>query len=132
MLGEQAMEPITVDGGKGTLELGAGGIVHLVWKPGIVLDGDDVHAAMATLHEITGGSEHPMLVDMGKTKAVTRQARSVFKIPCAASRIALLGSSPVDRVIANFTIERQAMPCPTRFFTSRHDALSWLLPVELS
>ena len=125
------MEPIPVDGGKGTIELGADGIIHLVWKPGIVLDGDDVHAAMARVNEITHGSDYPMLVDMGRTKAVTRQARSVFRIPCAASRIALLGSSPVDRIIANFTIERQALPCPTRFFTSRDEALSWLLPSVL-
>ena len=126
------MEPITVDGGKGTIELGADGIILLVWKPGIVLDGDDVRAAMAQLNAITNGSEYPMLVDMGRTKAVTHHARAAFKIPCAASRIALLGSSPVDRVIANFTIERQALPCPTRFFTSRDEALGWLLPSPLS
>ncbi|MFB8372009.1 STAS/SEC14 domain-containing protein [Pseudarthrobacter sp. NPDC055928] len=126
------MEPITVDGGKGTIKLGADGIIHLVWKPGIILDGVDVHAAMARLTEITDGSEYPMLVDMGRTKAVTRQARDVFKIPSAASRIALLGSSPVDRVIANFTIERQALPCPTRFFTSRDEALGWLLQIPPS
>ncbi|TQJ68728.1 hypothetical protein FBY31_2841 [Arthrobacter sp. SLBN-100] len=121
------MEPIAVDGGKGTVELGADGIIHLVWQPGIVLEGDDVHAAMARVDEISEGSEYPMLVDMGVTKAVTRQAKSAFQIPCAASRIALLGSSPVDRIIANFTIERQTLPCPTRFFTSRDEALVWLL-----
>ncbi|HJV98940.1 MAG TPA: STAS/SEC14 domain-containing protein [Arthrobacter sp.] len=121
------MEPIAVDGGKGTVELGADGILHLVWKPGIVLEGDDVHAAMARVNEISDGSEYPMLVNMGTTKAVTRQAKSAFKVPCAASRIALLGSSPVDRVIANFTIERQTLPCPTRFFTSRDEAVGWLL-----
>ncbi|SLK00271.1 DUF7793 family protein [Arthrobacter sp. P2b] len=120
------MEPIVIEGGKGTIELGADGIIHLSWRPGIVLDSDDVHAGMATLNEICDGSEYPMLVDMGTTKAVTRQAKSAFQIPCAASRIALLGSSPVDRIIANFTIERQTMPCPTRFFTSRDGALDWL------
>ena len=126
------MEPITISGGKGTLELGADGIIHLAWKPGIVLEGDDVHAAMATLREITDGSEYPMLVDMGTTKAVTRQAKSAFQIPSAASRIALLGSSPVDRIIANFTIGRQTLPCPTRFFISRDEALTWLLHTPLS
>ena len=121
------MEPITVDGGKGTVKLGSDGIIHLVWQPGIVLEGDDVQAAMARVDEISEGSEYPMLVDMGVTKAVTRQAKSAFQIRCAASRIALLGSSPVDRIIANFTIERQTLPCPTRFFTSRDEALLWLL-----
>jgi len=126
------MEPITVDGGKGTVKLGSDGIIHLVWQPGIVLESDDVHAAMARVNEISEGSEYPMLVDMGVTKAVTRQAKSAFQIPCAASRIALLGSSPVDRIIANFTIERQNLPCPTRFFTSRDEALGWLLDPAVS
>ncbi|WP_285250817.1 STAS/SEC14 domain-containing protein [Pseudarthrobacter sp. fls2-241-R2A-168] len=126
------MEPIAVDGGKGTVRLGADGIIHLVWQPGIVLESDDVHAAMDKVNDISAGSEYPMLVDMGVTKAVTRQAKSAFQIPCAASRIALLGSSPVDRIIANFTIERQALPCPTRFFTSRDEALAWLLDPAIS
>jgi hypothetical protein len=126
------MEPIAVDGGKGTVKLGSDGIIHLVWRPGIVLDSDDVHAAMARVNEVSEGSEYPMLVDMGVTKAVTRQAKSAFQIPCAASRIALLGSSPVDRIIANFTIERQTLPCPTRFFTSRDEAMVWLVDPGMS
>ncbi|CCQ48230.1 putative uncharacterized protein [Pseudarthrobacter siccitolerans] len=126
------MEPIAVDGGKGTVKLGSDGIIHLVWRPGIVLDSDDVHAAMATINEISDGSAYPMLVDMGVTRSVTRQAKSAFQIPCAASRIALLGSSPVDRIIANFTIERQTLPCPTRFFTSRDEALGWLIDPAIS
>lgn len=126
------MEPTTVDGGKGTVKLGSDGIIHLVWQPGIVLERDDVHAAMARVNEISKGSEYPMLVDMGVTRAVTRQAKSAFQIPCAASRIALLGSSPVDRIIANFTIERQNLPCPTRFFTSRDEAMGWLLDPAVS
>ncbi len=115
-------------GGKGTIELGAEGIIQLVWKPGIVLEAEDVYAAMARVNEVAGKGEYPMLVDMEGTRAVTRRAKSVFTIPCAASRIALLGSSPVDRVIANYTIGRQRrLPCPTRFFTSRTEATSWLL-----
>lgn len=121
------MEPTTVGSGKGTIELGADGILHLVWKPGILLEADDAQAAMAKVNEIADGSTYPMLVDMASTRAVTRQAKSVFSIRCAASRIALVGSSAVDRVIANFTIGRHTLPCPTRFFTSRDEAMSWLL-----
>lgn len=101
------MKPIIVDGGKGTVELGADEIIYLVWNPGIVLDVDDAHAA------------------------VTHQARSVFAEPCAASRIALLDSSPIDRVIANFTMGLHTLPCPTRFFTSRAEATAWLLNTPL-
>ena len=120
------MKPITVDGGKGTVELDEG-VLHLVWKRGTVLEAVDVDAAMAKVNELADGAEYPMLVDISNTQEVTRQARSVFSVKCAASRIALLGSNPVSRVIANFAMARRTLPCPTRFFTSRTEAMYWLL-----
>jgi hypothetical protein len=125
------MKPIIVGGSKGTLELDAEGVLHLVWKPGTILAADDVHAAMAKVNEVADGAEYPMLIDITNTQAVTRQARSVFSIRCAASRIALLGSNPVNRVIANFAMARRTLPCPTRFFTSRDEAMTWLLRTPL-
>ncbi|WP_309107525.1 STAS/SEC14 domain-containing protein [Arthrobacter sp.] len=122
------MNLITVDGGKGTVELDSDGVLLLVWKPETVLTADDVHAAMASVNEIADGAEYPMLIDISNTQAVTRQAKSVFSVKCAASRIALLGSSPVSRVIANFAMARRTLPCPTRFFTSRDEAMNWLHP----
>lgn len=120
------MKPITVDGGKGTVELGADGVLHLVWRPGTFLVADDVHAAMAKVNEVADGAEYPMLIDIENIQSVTRQAKSVFSVRCAASRIALLGSHPVSRVIANFAMARRTLPCPTRFFTSRGEAMTWL------
>ena len=125
------MKPITVDGGKGTVELDAEGVLHLVWKPGTVLEADDVHAAIAKVNELAGGAEYPMLIDIANTQAVTPQAKSVFSLKCAASRIALLGSSPFNRIIANFAMARRTLPCPTRFFASRHEAMNWLLQAPL-
>ena len=69
-----------------------------------------------------------MLVDMANTKISQPGSPGWFSIPCAANRIALLGSSPVDRVIANFFLGVHIPPCPTRFFTSRTESLSWLQP----
>ncbi|MDQ1053845.1 hypothetical protein QE394_001773 [Arthrobacter sp. SORGH_AS 212] len=125
------MKPVTVDGGKGMVELADEGFLHLVWEQGTVLEAADVHAAMAKVNELADGAEYPMLIDMANTQSVTRQAKSVFSIKCAASRIALLGSSPVNRVVANYAMARRTLPCPTRFFTSRNEALSWLLEARL-
>lgn len=121
------MEPIAVEGGKGTLELRSDGIIHLVWNDRVNIEAVDAHAAMAAVNEAGKGSEYPMLVDMATTESVHRHARAVFSIPCAASRIALLGTSPVDRVLANFFLGVHIPPCPTRFFTSRDEALVWLM-----
>lgn len=121
------MERITINEGKGTVALQANGFVHLIWMPNARIEAVDARAAMAAVNEVCGGTEHPMLVDMATTEAVSREARAVWSLPCAASRIALLGSSPVDRVVANFFLGIHIPPCPTRFFTSRNEAISWLL-----
>jgi len=121
------VERIAINGGKGTVALQANGVVHLIWMPNARIEAVDARAAMAAVNEVCDGTEHPMLVDMATTETVTREARGVWSLPCAASRIALLGSSPVDRVVANFFLGIHIPPCPTRFFTSRSEAISWLL-----
>ncbi len=67
---------------------------------------------MAAVNALAKGAEYPMLVDMASTRSVSRPARAVFSIPCAASRIALLGASPVDRVLANFFLGIHIPPLP--------------------
>lgn len=121
------MRRTAIDGGKGTVELRADGVIHLIWTPHARIEVVDAQAAMATVNDVSNATHHPMLVDMATTETVSREARAVWTIPCAASRIALLGSSPVDRVIANFFLGIHTPPCPTRFFTSRTEAMSWLL-----
>ncbi|MHA7263148.1 DUF7793 family protein [Arthrobacter sp. TMN-37] len=118
--------PQPIEGGKGTLELRPDGVLHLRWNRGIHIATEDARAAMADVDLLCADTSHPMLVDMEETKSVSRGARSVFSIPCGASRIALLGSSPVDRLLANFFLGLHSPPCPTHFFTSRADALDWL------
>jgi hypothetical protein len=116
-----------VDGGKGTVELRSDGVIHLIWEPQVRIEQHDAQAAMAAVNGIAGDKTYPMLVDMATTENVTRAARSVFSIACAAHRIALLGSSPVDRILANFFLGVHIPPCPTRFFTSRTESMAWLL-----
>ncbi|MHC6220757.1 DUF7793 family protein [Arthrobacter sp. MMS24-S77] len=112
-------------GAKGAVELRADGVVHVIWTPKGTIEAADALAAMVAVDEVCRGSEHPLLVDMAMTEALSRDARSIFST-CAASRIALLGSSPVDRVIASFFLGVHKPPCPSRFFTSRNEAMAWL------
>ena len=108
------------------LTLGADGVVRLTWPRDAVITGRDAERAMLRVNQLCGEDRHPMLVDMATTADVTRGARAVFGRPCQASRIALLGASPVDRVLANFFLGINSVPCPTKFFTSERDALTWL------
>nr|WP_284983062.1 STAS/SEC14 domain-containing protein [Arthrobacter sp. efr-133-TYG-118] len=120
------MVPDTADGGKASVALGVDGLLHLRWSPGVDIEVEDARAAMAKVNELCQQEQHPMLVDMATVASVSREARGIWSIPCGASRIALLGTSPVDRVLANFFLGVHIPPCPTRFFTSRSEALDWL------
>lgn len=109
------------------LELEEQGILRLTWPRGARIKESDAQRAMDRVNELCGPDRHPMIVDMATTDDVTRGARSVFAKPCQASRIALWGSSPVDRVIANFFLGIMKPPCPTKFFTDETEALGWLV-----
>jgi hypothetical protein len=87
LTGGDGVEPIVIDGGKGTVVLGSDGVIHLVWKSNVSIDRRDSEAAMATVNEISGGSEYPMLVDMATTESVSRDARAVFSIPPSPARL---------------------------------------------
>ena len=114
----------TIKGGKGTVALRKEGIIHLAWQPGVNLTDADVRAAMDKVDEVASGKPRPLLVEMTDT-TVSSLGRAAFSWPSAASRIALLGSSPVDAVVASFR-HPDSFPCPTRFFTSVEQALEWL------
>ncbi|UUL75388.1 STAS/SEC14 domain-containing protein [Pseudarthrobacter sp. Fe7] len=115
-----------VEGAKVAVTLGNDGIIRLVWNWHVRIEAIDAHAAMAAVDELADGREYPMLVDMTSTASLSRQARSVFSSRCAASRIALVGSSPVDRILANWVLSGQKLPCPKRFFNSDAEATTWL------
>lgn len=114
------------------LTLDEQGVVQLKWPRGVSIAESDAEAAMRNVNDLCGSHRQPMLVDMATTARVSRGARAVFGRPCQASRIALLGASPVDRVLANFILGINKLPCPTRFFTSRDDAMAWLLKEPLA
>lgn len=84
------------------------------------------NAALASITALGRGKKLPMLVEIG---GVTHSAaaRKVFPDPSTISRMALLGSSPVDRVIAMFRLTLVQAGFPIRYFTSEDKAVAWLL-----
>lgn len=103
-----------------------GDLVRLTWRTGLRIDGALAEHAMSLVDDLNGPRERPLLVVMTGTEQLTREARMVFGRRCSASRIALMGRSEVDRVIANFFLSVGRVPVPTRFFTSESAAIDWL------
>lgn len=111
--------------GKGTLQL-SGGVLHLRWKPGAYIGIDVARAALDAISTLGQGARLPMLVEL---RGVTHSAaaRKEFPSPSSISRMALLGSSPVDRVVAMLRLSLVSAGFPIRYFTSADKAMAWLL-----
>ncbi|MET3904556.1 STAS/SEC14 domain-containing protein [Paenarthrobacter sp. 4246] len=101
-------------------------VMFLVWNSGVRIEAANARAAVEAVNDLAAGSRYPLLVTMAETAHLSRAARDVFVEPCAASRIALLGNNPVDRMLADYQLAVQEPPCPTRFFTSESEAIAWL------
>jgi hypothetical protein len=115
---------VVIDGAKGTVEL-RGGVLFLRWIRGASIEEQDARSAMATVRRLRRGRRYPMLVDMA-TATLSGKARTVFAASCPVTRLALLGSTPVDWVVVKFFLGRCSPRCPARFFTSFNDAVTWL------
>jgi len=100
------------EGTEAGLTLEADGMLRLEWPRGAVITEADAERAMLRVNQLCGEDRHPMLVDMATTADVSRGARAVFGRPC--------------QVLANFFLGINAVPCPTKFFTSEQEAIAWL------
>jgi hypothetical protein len=126
VVGDGTLRDPLADVPDSTVHIDPDGVVRLRWRAGVHISGPAARAAAAAVNALCAGSRHPMLVDMTATASVTREARTVFTEPPDASLIALLGTSPVDRVVANFILGVSKMPTPTKFFTKESKAMAWL------
>lgn len=110
--------------GKGIMELGDG-FLRLRWRAGEAVGVNEAQAALEAIDALGLGASHPMLIHVQGVN-FSRAARRVFPSPSRVSRIALLGSSPVDYVIALFVLRVIPLPFPIRYFTSSQEAIMWL------
>lgn len=110
-----------------TVDVASEDFLHVRWTPGAVVTETDAEALKSRAAELSSGRTLPMLVEMASMKWIDRRATAIFSAPWPLARMALVGASPVDEVIASFYTSRHNHACPTRFFTSMDDAMTWLM-----
>jgi hypothetical protein len=110
--------------GKATLEL-SDGLLYLRWNRGAYIGIDVARAALEAISTLCQGARLPMLVEIqGVTHSAA--ARKLFPDAAKISRMALLGDSPRDRVIAMLRLSLVRAGFPIKYFTSRDQAITWL------
>ena len=119
------MSDTTAQGPTFSVELDSD-IVVLRWASGVVITGPQAAEAMAAVDRLNGGLTRPLLVDMTGTNKLTREARETFRGDVLVSRMALVGKSAVDQVIANFGLRVSSLRFPARYFTSVAVGSAWL------
>lgn len=119
------MKEATAAGGKARLTLADDGLLYLRWGEGVHVSAEEARQALALVEEMSAGRRYPMLADMANME-ITREARQVFGSAGVASKVALVGQSAVDRLMAGFFLKVYRPPSPTRFFAEEADAVQWL------
>jgi hypothetical protein len=98
--------------------------------PGLHHDLVDAKENVAAYTRLYGGRPRPLLVCMQNVSATSREARTLYSSAATATyvaAVALLVGSPLSRAIGNFFLGLNRSPYPTRLFTSRAEAHTWLL-----
>ncbi|MDP9890587.1 DUF7793 family protein [Pseudarthrobacter enclensis] len=117
--------------GKGTFELSRR-VPQMWYKPGATVDSEEVRAWITAMDNLGNGVPLPVLINI-QGVTFSAPARKIFPDGAHVSRMPLLGSSPVDRVVAMFRLPLLPVDFPMRYFTSAEQALAWLLePPEAS
>ncbi len=109
----------------GVVELRAG-VIRLCWDSGSVVTEDVARDVMARVSAFCCGRRRPLLVPTRWLEALGPRARNVFAAKWPLRRVAVIGTSPVDKIIFVFYVARHRPVCPTQFFTSEVDAVRWL------
>jgi hypothetical protein len=109
-----------------TAALSSEDVLRVRRTPGAVVTESDAKALKTQATELSSGRALPMLVEMANMKWIDRRATEMFSEPWPLARMALVGASPVDDVIASFYSSRHNHSCPTRYFTSIDEAMTWL------
>ncbi|WCI09778.1 hypothetical protein PJ267_10040 [Arthrobacter sp. OVS8] len=75
---------------------------------------------------MANGRRMPVMLVITGVVGVSVEARQVYAGSIAASAFALVGESPVDRVIAHYLLRSKTETIPAQFFTSEAEAIDWL------
>lgn len=102
------------------------GIVQVTLPANEEIAGAEARVAGAAVRAIADGRRVPVMLVITGVVGVSVEARQVYVSSIAVSAFALVGESPVDRVIAHYLLRSKTEAIPARFFTSEAEAVEWL------
>ncbi len=123
---ERGPEPSSANPPNVTVEDTGEGIVLITLRPGGRISAEDGTLVQERYLALTGGAGAAVLLQITGVEHVSREAVRYFSEAVTITAFAILGSTPVDRVIAHGRRGLPLPPCPSRYFSDKQDALAWL------
>ncbi|HEX9086424.1 MAG TPA: hypothetical protein VF867_02725 [Arthrobacter sp.] len=103
-----------------------GGIIEVALPANEEIEGPAARVAGAAVRALANGRRLPVLLVITGVLGLSLEARHVYTTSIAASAFALVGESPVDRVIAHYLLRSKTETIPAQFFMSEAEAIDWL------
>ena len=108
------------------VRLREGGIIEVALPANEEIEGPEARVAGAAVRALANGRRMPVLLVITGVVGVSVEARHVYSTSIAASAFALVGESPVDRVIAHYLLRSKTETIPAQYFMSEAEAIDWL------
>jgi len=103
-----------------------GGIIEVLLPANQEIEGPEARIAGDFVRTLAAGRRMPVLLVITGVVGVSMEARQLYSGSIAATAFALVGESPVDRVIAHYLLRSRSETIPAQFFTSESAAVEWL------
>ena len=108
------------------------GISRIILPTNARITREDCVRTCAELLALTGGKPGGALLQITGVDSFSSEAISVFGQAATVTALAVLGKTPVDRVIAHSLLRPGPPRCPAQYFTDEEDAISWLRTIGSS
>jgi hypothetical protein len=105
------------------------GIVHIVYKPGCVLNINNIKLIVEGRLKVSAGTKGPILIDLRNVVSSDNATRSYLATPEAEKYLsagAMLITNEIQRLLMNLYFKIDKPNLPARVFTNREKALEWL------
>ncbi len=107
--------------------LGDDNVIREQWIPGTYITLELAKLTAEPVKEILKKGTYPLLVLLDGIKGMDREARVIYSEMDGPSAVALVGVSPIARVIGNLFIGlNKSTKLPLRMFAKEEEALKWL------
>ena len=117
------IETVSAADGKATIALLGPALIRLTYLPGTEVQESDARDVLEQSLILVDHTPYAILVDMRQIMILSPGARGIYGSETMVLAAAMLGQTPMDRVIA---ASLQQSVHNVEFFTDEQEALAWL------